>query len=406
MGKTATRHVTTTLWIVILSAIACFAVDFQSINLSQNVNTNALDVVNTCLSKMENGTVVVKTDESDITDIDSQRVHGNANGITFDMYEDGEMRIYFEDDGRSPLDKVVINGKTLNDTIHDAVSQTVAQMLNNGQSMIVQYIDDKMDSRVGDVSNAVNAMVYNPLWGKKLAVIGDSLISSPTRETSYPAYIAQRNNMVLVHNGRSGEKLCSDLNNNPACINSYTNDIPVDSDFILCQIGANDDNFDASVPDTDMSLNTFKGCWNNLLLGIKTTYPRAKFGIILSNTWTDNLGQKSEDVATNDWRRAMTQWQKTQCQKLNIPVLDPVDDTRFFVFNLSTTNLDATAYAQYDEWYWNMKQRMGTSSHRYYNGVLTQQSQYMVDYQHTTNKGNLLLAAFYEFWMKTVLSAN
>ena len=150
-------------------------------------------------------------------------------------------------------------------------------------------------------------------------------------------------------------------------INSYTNDIPIDADYILVQVGINDENFDDSVPDTDMTLNTFKGCWNNLLLGIKTRYPHAHFGVILSNTWADNLGQKSDDVATNDWRRAMTQWQKTQCQKLNIPVLDPVDDTKFFVFNMTTTNLTAEAYAEYDEWYWTMKRQMGTSNYNYNN---------------------------------------
>ena len=46
--------------------------------------------------------------------------------------------------------------------------------------------------------------------------------------------------MVLVHNGRGGEKLCTDVTNaqgqiiNMSCIKSYTNDIPKDADFILC----------------------------------------------------------------------------------------------------------------------------------------------------------------------------
>ena len=127
-------------------------------------------------------------------------------------------------------------------------------------------------------------MVYNPLWGKKLAVIGDSLTCTPKVEQSYPYFIAQRNNMTLVHNGRSGERLCVNVTNslgeitNPSTISSYTNDIPADADFILCQIGANDvtgwwrrDAAKATpVPDTDMSTDTFKGCWNNLLIGLKT----------------------------------------------------------------------------------------------------------------------------------------
>ena len=138
-------------------------------------------------------------------------------------------------------------------------------------------------------------MVYNPLWGKKLAVIGDSLTCSPANY-SYPDYIAQRNNMTLVHKGRNGERLCSDRTNelgqitNLACINSYSNDIPVDADFILCQIGANDYNFRDEDDDIDMTTNTFKGCWNLLIVGIKTRYPNAKVGFILSNNWTENLG--------------------------------------------------------------------------------------------------------------------
>ena len=114
-------------------------------------------------------------------------------------------------------------------------------------------------------------------------------------------------------------------------MNSYTNDIPADADFILCQIGANDELQWASdvanaVDDTDMSLTTFKGCWNNLLIGLKKNYPNAKIGMILANNWTENLGEKTEDVfgdTGTTGRRSMVQWQKIQCQRLNIPVFDP-----------------------------------------------------------------------------------
>lgn len=184
-----------------------------------------------------------------------------------------------------PLTRIKVNGKSLLDFINEAVDARNA------------YNDRTA------TTNTVRDLVYNPLWGKKLAVIGDSLTCTPTKETSYPYYIAQRNNMTLVHNGRSGERLCTDRSEtNPSTISSYTNDIPADADFILVQIGANDQNVSWAevegwnVDDTDMTTNTFKGCWNLLLIGLKTHYPNAKLGIILANNWTENLGKKTEDV--------------------------------------------------------------------------------------------------------------
>ena len=267
-------------------------------------------------------------------------------------------------------------------------------------------------------------MVYNPLWGKKLAVIGDSLIASPTSKT-YAHYLAWRNNMVLVHKGRSGEKLCHSLTNssgvvtNPSCISSYTNDIPSDADFILCQIGANDSiqwwwDSTNSVPDTDMSLDTFKGCWNNLLLGLKTNYPNAKIGMILANNWNENLGQKTEDVIPSETlgsRRSMTQWQKIQCQKLNIPVFDPQEDTKWFTYHMTRYNINGTTVTPdgVDEsvmsWYDKMSREMG-SDHSWYKSADNAwifQTRWMNDNQHTSPNGNMLLSFFYEEWMKTVL---
>ena len=206
------------------------------------------------------------------------------------------------------------------------------------------------------VENKVNSMVYNPLWEKKLAIIGDSLTCTP-RGKSYGDFIAQRNNMVLTHNGRGGEKLCNNVTNslgvitNPSTISSYTNDIPADADFILCQIGTNDSTEmwnqkrGWEVDDTSMDLTTFKGCFNQLLIGLKKNYPNAKIGIILPNNWVNNLGKNSEEQTATESqgsKRQLSQWQKVQCQKLNIPVFDPVEDTRMVVWNLSTVQTNGT----------------------------------------------------------------
>ena len=293
---------------------AAFAVPFERMRLGQDINTN---VLNTLQEKMNstNGTLVLRASSSYQGEIPYDRVNA-SNGITFDVYEDGEVKFFFDtqDDQRNPADRIFVNGKTLNQLIQEQIPENILDIVNQN----------------------------NPLWKKKLVVLGDSLVMNPYDGTTYSAYIAGRNNMTLLNKGKSGKKLCTDGTDNPSVVSTYTNDVPDDADFIIVQIGANDVNgwwkrdseLATPVPDTDMTTNTFKGCWNNLLIGLKTYYPNAKLGIILAHNWSDNLGEKSENAITNNLRRSMTQWQKIQCQRLNIPVFDPLEDTRFFTYNL------------------------------------------------------------------------
>lgn len=229
------------------------------------------------------------------------------------------------------------------------------------------------------VTNIVNEMTSNPLWGKKLAVIGDSLTCTPSKEQSYGAFIAKRNNMVLVNNGRGGEKLCNDRTNalgqvtNISTIKSYTNDIPADADFILVQIGTNDAgdywarDKELSVLDTDMTTNTFKGCFNNLLIGLKTSYPSAKIGIILPHCWGNNVGTNSEDVISSGTIREVADWEKKQCHRLSIPVFDPVVDSRMVLWNAKTVYTNGTTVTTTEiqdsaiDWFEQTKRRIGTS---------------------------------------------
>ena len=97
--------------------------------------------------------------------------------------------------GVDPMDKIFVNGIKMSDIVAEKVQSGIEH------------------SQYETTSNIVRQMTYNPLWGKKLAVIGDSLTVSPSKELSYGAFIAKRNNMVFVNNGRSGEKLCVDRTN-------------------------------------------------------------------------------------------------------------------------------------------------------------------------------------------------
>lgn len=334
-----------------ITALTTLSEQLKNLNFNENIDVDSINKINEQVV-VTNGTLVFKSNDTNGDSIDFA-TKNLPNGMTFHVGDDGKLQFLFDDEdlGGKAFDRIIINGKPL-----------------------FQAIDERIDEKMSSVtpssmSNLVQNMVYNPLWGKKLAIIGDSLTVSPSKNESWGAFIAQRNRMIMINNGRGGEQLCLDGEGNKATINSYTNDIPNDSDFILCQIGANDQNNWWSTnrgEDTDLTTTSFKGCWNLLLIGLKNNYPNAKIGIILANNWTENLGTNSFQV-TSPGRRQMTQWQKIQCQRFNIPVFDPVDDTRWYTYHygqyLVGGNITSqTIPTENLEWYDQIKQEMGTDN--------------------------------------------
>lgn len=161
----------------------------------------------------------------------------------------------------------------------------------------------------------------NPLFGKKLAIIGDSQSCTPNKETCYAGLIAKRNNMQYVNNGVGGTKLNLSVDSPsggtyPAIIDSYLNDIPMDSDFILIQAGYNG-SFDEGVDDESLDKSTFKGCWNIILSSIKTTFPNSTCGIMLPYSWITTKVDRVE-------------WMKTRCDKYGFEYFD---QTKLFTTN-------------------------------------------------------------------------
>jgi hypothetical protein len=183
---------------------------------------------------------------------------------------------FFTDEAEGRYDKIFINGMSL---------KKVIAMANN-----------------------------NPLYGKKLTIIGDSQSCTPSRSDCYAGLIAKRNNMVYVNKGVGGTALASQVTKPstgevfPAIIDSYVDDIPPDTDFILIQAGYND-RFDGTVSDESLDRSTFKGCWNLLLTDLKTRYPNASCGIMLPYSWITSRVERVE-------------WMKTRCDKYGYEYFD------------------------------------------------------------------------------------
>ena len=383
------KQLATTFVMALAIGLDLMAVPFGNMRFDQEINVQSINAMNEAVTST-NGTTLIGSKKGDFPEQEG------TDDITFHVGEKGGIKFILEaeEDDTEVIGRVSVNGKPLKTLIAEQALE------------------------------AVN--VNNPLWRRKLAIVGDSLTMNP-----YPAdgkryvdYISERNNMVLVNKGMSGRQLCNSTQTVPSLISTYSTDIPSDADFILCQIGANDVSkkwATAQGNDTDMTTDTFKGCWNLLLVGMKTQFPNAKVGIILAHNWRDNLGEKSEMAITNNARRAMTQWQKIQCQKLNIPVFDPVEDTRFFTYNLKVYEgaQDASIETLNLDWYDQIKQQIGTLQLRWQSAIGGDQwegmtptsgwishSQYLRDTQHQTDKGSKVLSWYIEDWMKKVLSSN
>lgn len=127
--------------------------------LDHNIDTQSMDIVSHTIGET-NGTLRIGKVIGD------HPIYVNFNGIIFDIYDEGELRFMFNElpDGVDPMDKISVNGRKMSDIIAEKVQSGIEQ------------------SKYEATSNIVRQMTYNPLWGKKLAVIGDSLTCSPSKD--------------------------------------------------------------------------------------------------------------------------------------------------------------------------------------------------------------------------------
>ena len=394
VGRTTAFALTT-----LMVATHAISATFEHMNLRQEMDVDQLEVVGQALSQPTSGVTLISCGKVK-GEIPQANLDG-VEGMVFELREGGVVNFVMEDDGLqenppSAAERILIGDKSLKVLVDEAVDALASQY--SAQAITNQVLD----------------LVYNPLLNKKLAVVGGTIASTPTIGTSWPAFIAQRNHMSIFHNGKVGERICEDVTNElgevtiPSALNSCTNGIPLDVDYILCQVGSADDSLWEqgvldNVADTNLATTTFKGAFNNLVIKLRKGFPGAKFGVVLPSKWPeDNVGYKSEDTLPTGTRRDMTQWMKTQCHKLNIPVFDPVEDSRMLTSNYQLTSPAPAELGWYDQ----MKQEMGTAQLEEDGGNLVSQSQYLRDLERMTQKGSMYLSFWVEDWLKTVMQAN
>lgn len=273
--------------ILVLSAIIssiCIGVQFNNVKFSQDINTNGLEVVNNNIH----------------FDKEKDAVVFHAGQFTSGIVQDDDInRVVLQTDGRiefytdefdKDCENIFINRKPLNEIIQYIVSTSAYEIANSAA---------------------------NPLWRKKLTIVGDS---ESQGEFSYGNLIAKRNNMSVENKSYGGSSLVANpTDSSKSLLPHYREWIPEDTDYIIAHIGCNDGVYwNESIDDDSTDITTFKGAWNTFLQGLKTYYPNAKKAIMIHFYWDTKLG-----------RDTRAKWMITRCKKYDLQYFDGVESFGF-----------------------------------------------------------------------------
>ncbi len=159
----------------------------------------------------------------------------------------------------------------------------------------------------------------NPLYGKKLVGIGDSMMQghSISKANGWLAKIADRNGMTYVNYGINGTYMTNKTygtNEYAGVVDRYS-EMDDDADYILIFAGTNDISASVTIGEEDSEDESeFYGALNSICQGLMSKYPNGKIGFI-----TPHVRSKSARTKTLTYIEAI----ETACQNNGgIPVFN------------------------------------------------------------------------------------
>ena len=217
---------------------------------------------------------------------------------------------------------------TIRDDLNELEGRTDALEESVPTEQTIKDLRDRCTS-LEDALESVKA--GNILWGKKYFATGDSFTegdfsgwtddegragrNSPViydfdwkMYKTYPWWIARRNNMTLINDGKcgsimplskqyvNGDEGIAENYRNPFSLNRYLN-IPSDVDYITLWFGINDSSNTNLGTINDTTNETYYGAWNMVMEYLITNYPYAKIGIIITDGAAATYRQATRDIA-------------------------------------------------------------------------------------------------------------
>lgn len=141
----------------------------------------------------------------------------------------------------------------------------------------LQYIP--VGDKVEELESHINKTYHNPLYGKKIIAIGDSMVYGHTvgTENVWLKKIAERNNMEYVNYGANGSQIAyvaTPYHDADYSVYARYSSMVNDADIIIVFAGTNDSNYSITIGSVDSTDNTTVcGALNGILDGLKTKYP-------------------------------------------------------------------------------------------------------------------------------------
>ena len=189
-------------------------------------------------------------------------------------------------------------------------------------NVIVRFENGHIKTKEFDSSN----IIYQPFYGKKWTVVGDSLTEVNVRTTlHYHDYIAESTGITVVNHGHSGAGYYA-RSFDYAFMNEVKR-IPTDSDIITI-FGSINDVFHTTIPlgnITDTTTDTLCGCINITLDNLYARIPAAYLGIITPTPcWYQSSGVIDDWTPSNPgndlelYSGALVEI----CKRRSIPCLD------------------------------------------------------------------------------------
>lgn len=149
----------------------------------------------------------------------------------------------------------------------------------NAKYVRLSSIEEPLTIEDGIYADKPSVVTANPLYGKRIIAIGDSMVKGHTLSESkvWLTLIANRNNMAYVNYGANGRQIANVATPyHDASYSVYANyaSMTNDADIIILFAGTNDSNYNLPVGTYDSTdVTTVCGALNAIFAGMQTKYP-------------------------------------------------------------------------------------------------------------------------------------
>jgi len=205
-------------------------------------------------------------------------------------------------------------------------------ILGNNEIQHLQYTSDKnqfvrLSGMTTPIANNFNdiipvnkwkgwKMYYKPLhydknnilYGKKLTVMGDSLIYGNRlgNGATWVTNVGINNNMVYTNLGDNGNPVAVVENSGEVAMVDRIDTIPTDTEYFVLLGGANDKRLNVPIGEINSTDKTsFYGALNTIIAGVRDRCPKAK--ILLLTTYNRFASKNTYNLGDIDYAEAMIQ---------------------------------------------------------------------------------------------------